>query len=251
MVVSTLRWTAWTQDSGNSATTLHRVSTEKRQQRTRPEQQEPGGSGPRPEAGPVPDPHGLRRLADPKVMRALAHPTRVRLLYEVGLHGTLTATQAAQIVGGTPAAAAYHLRTLGRYGFIQEAEGGTGRERPWKIGTVGITWDDHSPDLAEQAGARLLYEVMYGRWTENIERYHRRAEAYPLDVREVSGANEALFFVTVEEMREIQERLLEIAVLFQDRIADPSRRPPGALPFEMVTFTHPLSDPPESPEPPE
>ncbi|HEY3870963.1 MAG TPA: helix-turn-helix domain-containing protein [Actinocrinis sp.] len=194
------------------------------------------------------DASGFRKLAGAKVMRALAHPTRVRLLYEVGLRGTLTATQAAEVIGGTPAAAAYHLRTLGRYGFIKEAEGGTGRERPWKIGEVGITWDDESPDPAERAGARLLSDVMYELWAGNIERYHRRSAEYPADVREVSGAGEYIVLATVDEMREVQQKIIGIITPFQDRITDPARRPPGHLPFEIVSFTHPLSDPPEPAE---
>jgi DNA-binding transcriptional ArsR family regulator len=244
------------------------VSTEQPKRRSRPGPQQSGnGSGPQsdaeldpqpePEPGPAPDhrpdsgtaepatePPAFRKLADPKVMRALAHPTRVRLLYEVGLRGTLTATQAAEVVGGTPAAAAYHLRTLGRYGFIKEAEGGTGRERPWKIAEVGLTWDDNSPDPAEQAGARLLSDVVYELWAGNIERYHHRSGAYPEDVREVSGASEYILFATVEEMREFRQQLLALLKPFQDRITDPAQRPPGHLPFEIVSFTHPLSDPP-------
>jgi DNA-binding transcriptional ArsR family regulator len=186
----------------------------------------------------------MRKLTDSKVMRALSHPARIRLLYEVGLRGTLTATQAAAILGGTPAAAAYHLRTLGQHGFIQEAEGGTGRERPWKIGSVGLTWDENSADPAERAGARVLSQVMYERWIENIERYHRVSERYPDEVREVSGASEFILFLTPAEMLDVEQDLLAIAVKYQDRIADPALRPEGHLPFEVVAFTHPLSDPP-------
>ena len=71
-------------------------------------------------------------ITDPTVMRALAHPVRMALIELFGVHPTLTATQASEALGESPANCAFHLRTLAKYGFIEEAGGGRGRERPWK-----------------------------------------------------------------------------------------------------------------------
>ena len=71
-------------------------------------------------------------ITDPTVMRALAHPVRMALIELFGVHATLTATQASEALGESPANCAFHLRTLAKYGFIEEAGGGRGRERPWK-----------------------------------------------------------------------------------------------------------------------
>src|SRR5262245_58937004 len=70
-------------------------------------------------------------LTDPKAMRALAHPVRMALLELLGVAGTITATQASEVLGESPANCAFHLRTLAKYGFVKEAGGGRGRERPW------------------------------------------------------------------------------------------------------------------------
>ena len=43
------------------------------------------------------------KLTDPKAMRALAHPVRMALLDLLGVAGTLTATQASEILGESPA----------------------------------------------------------------------------------------------------------------------------------------------------
>ena len=75
---------------------------------------------------------GSREITDPKAMRALAHPLRLTLLEQLGRAGTLTATQAAEIVGESPANCSFHLRTLAKYGFVEEAATGQGRERPWR-----------------------------------------------------------------------------------------------------------------------
>ena len=76
-------------------------------------------------------PEAQRSLTDPKAMRAIAHPVRLALLELFEVMPTLTATQASEALGESPANCAFHLRTLAKYGFIREAGGGKGRERPW------------------------------------------------------------------------------------------------------------------------
>ena len=55
-------------------------------------------------------------------------------------------------MGESPANASFHLRQLAKYGFVEEAEGGTGRRRPWKLKHLGMSWTDVHED-AEMAGA--------------------------------------------------------------------------------------------------
>src|SRR5580693_4719849 len=86
-------------------------------------------------------------LTDPKAMRALAHPVRMALLELFRSHQTLTATQASELLGESPANCAFHLRTLAKYGFVREAGGGRGRERPWRLRfrTVTLTTQQSDP----------------------------------------------------------------------------------------------------------
>ena len=56
------------------------------------------------------------RLTDPKMMRALAHPARIAIWSHIGLRGSVTATECAEVAGLSPSACSYHLRTLARYG---------------------------------------------------------------------------------------------------------------------------------------
>src|SRR5215831_7968530 len=62
-------------------------------------------------------------VRDPRMMRALAHPLRVALIEAIGQAdtGTLTATEASDLLGESPANCAFHLRTLAKYGFVEEA----------------------------------------------------------------------------------------------------------------------------------
>ena len=74
-----------------------------------------------------------REIAEPKAMRALAHPVRLDVLDAMRNEGELTATRAAELLKQSPGNMSWHLQTLAKYGFIVEAEGGKGRSRPWKI----------------------------------------------------------------------------------------------------------------------
>jgi hypothetical protein len=190
---------------------------------------------------------GTRRLTDPLELRALAHPTRIRLLSAVGTRGTLTATEAVEFVGGSPASCAYHLRTLGKYGFIEDAGGESRRERPWRLTQVGYSWNEHAEDSEERTVARALSDVVYGSWFENIRRYREASDRYPADVREVSGGSEIVLFATPAEVARVQREIQAVLAPFKERAADPALRPPGHTPLEMIVFTHPVEPPAADP----
>lgn len=73
------------------------------------------------------------RLNDPRRLRGLAHPLRIRLRAELRGHGPATASQLAQRTGQSTGSVSYHLRQLAAYGFVVDEPGlGHGRERYWR-----------------------------------------------------------------------------------------------------------------------
>jgi Helix-turn-helix domain len=218
----------------SSEATLVFVSTD-REPGSQPESQ--------PDDAPAAEPAALatRKVTEARELRALAHPARLRLLAEVGLRGTLTATQGAEIIGGTPAVSAYHLRTLAKYGFLEEAGRTSGRERPWKVSHAGFSWDEQAEDPAQRAVARALADLTCTEWMRQAEHYRDHADEYPAEVRAVSGAGEFVLFATPAEVGRINEQFAAILEPFKARV-DPALRPEsGYPPFELVMFTHPLS----------
>ena len=73
-----------------------------------------------------------RALTDPRAIRALAHPVRIALLEALAREGPLTATEAAELLTDSPGNMSWHLQTLAKYGYVEEADGGVGRRRPWR-----------------------------------------------------------------------------------------------------------------------
>jgi hypothetical protein len=193
-----------------------------------------------PEETPGP---GRNKLTDPVALRALAHPLRLKLLGFIGVSGTLTSTEAAVGLDVTPAAASYHLRTLAKYGFIEDAGGASWRERPWRLTSTGasFSWDSGNDDPA----SRALTRVIYAEWLEHVSRYQAQRERYPADVREASGGTEFVLFASADEVIGVRQRIHEILEPFRERI-DPANRPPDMVPMEVLVFTHPLLPPEET-----
>jgi DNA-binding MarR family transcriptional regulator len=186
---------------------------------------------------------GVRQLTDPLELRALAHPVRIKLLAAVGLRGTLTATEAAEFMGGSPASCAYHLRTLAKYGYIEDAGGEDRRERPWRLTQIGLSWNEQAEDTQERAVARAVGDVIHGEWMANIRRYRAASDLYPAEIRQVSGGSEMVLFATPDEVADVQRQIAAVLAPFRERNADPALRPPGHTPLEMIVFTHPVLPP--------
>ncbi|MCF6376223.1 helix-turn-helix domain-containing protein [Nocardioides KLBMP 9356] len=180
----------------------------------------------------MPDP---RRLRDPRALTALAHPVRLGIIELLATEGPMTASQLADRLDESPANCSWHLRKLAEHAFIEEAEGGTGRQRPWQMAYQGLSWgedDDASPE--EQRAGEALARAMMERW---VDRYLRAdvSETVPA-WREANRLTQTMGWLTVDELREVNDRVVELIRAYEDRMADPSARPEGSRLVEMVAW---------------
>ena len=183
-----------------------------------------------------------RRLTDARAMRALAHPVRIALLEALAHAGTLTATQASELVGESPANCAFHLRTLAKYGYVVEAGGGKGRERPWRRAHTEL----HIPTEQEDPGAAVAAQELGQFWLETtLERAHSMlsgSRVWPEEWRHTGllGGSEYVAYMTPDEARKFGAEVERLYRQFEDRLDHPERRPEGAMPIEMLLFNYPL-----------
>jgi DNA-binding transcriptional ArsR family regulator len=182
---------------------------------------------------------GRRDLTDPKAMRALAHPVRIALMEILHTTGTLTATQASEMLGESPANCAFHLRTLAKYGLVREAGGGRGRERPWTAAqrSLNISEIDQKDEQAEMA-ARALGEMWRERWLNRIRRTFARG-SWPDGWEDAVHASNTVRFLTAEETSQVAEEIRQIFRRYDDRRDDPSLRPAGARAVQLTFFGFP------------
>jgi predicted ArsR family transcriptional regulator len=187
------------------------------------------------------------------MMRALAHPLRMALIETINEAetGTLTATQASDLLGESPANCAFHLRTLAKYGFVEEAGGGRGRQRPWRLRHRGIEIVPPFQDQESRLAAETAASVWIDRWLARARDRLMRALRYPADWQEAAIASQAGLYLTAQEGKDLGEAMHRLLGPYRARWHDAALRPPGSLRYEVLVFGYPLTDPPEAPEPAE
>ena len=169
-------------------------------------------------------------------MRALAHPVRLALLDALGVRGPLTATEAGEAIGESPTTCSFHFRQLAKYGFVEEAEGGTGRQRPWRAVHTGMRFTDVQDDPDTALAATTLANVFRERWFARARAGLDQRAAMPEEWRRVTGMDQFTLYVTPDEMKAFNDEMLALCDRFRERLADPSTRPEGSRAIEHVSF---------------
>jgi len=187
----------------------------------------------------------MRRLRDPKELRALAHPLRMKLIESLVLEGQATATQLADLVGDTPANCSWHLRQLAKYGYVEEAGGGTGRQRPWRAVVRANQFATSDEDVATAAAADLLTDLMIERETAALRDWNARRRTEPPEWQDAAGISQTATWLTHDELRGLGEQIGELFKGYLDRLVDPAKRPPGSRPVRLVQWGIPARPPAE------
>jgi DNA-binding transcriptional ArsR family regulator len=153
-------------------------------------------------------------LTDPRQMRALAHPLRLRLLGLLRTDGPAIATDLGEELGASPALVSYHLRALAKHGFINEAPdlARDGRERWWRASHRGITWEPahllDTPERSAAAGA-LLSEIA-DRYAELAHAWLADAQNWPGEWVGVSDMSDWKLELTAEQAGRMRKELVEV-----------------------------------------
>lgn len=180
-------------------------------------------------------------ITDPRAMRAVAHPLRLALLEAIRREGTLTATRAGEMLDESPGNVSWHLKILARYGFIEEAEGGRGRTRPWRATRSGEIFDvDEDGDQDSQAAGEALETITHQRNFDRLREWVGRRHLYAPAWRRAAFSSSLTVYVNAEELAQLSEAILALVDAYSDRARDPARRPPDAQPVRVVAFAHPV-----------
>lgn len=177
----------------------------------------------------------IKRLTDPRALRALAHPIRLSLVGLLRREGPLTATRAGELLGQSSASCSFHLRQLAKYGLVEEAGGGTGRERPWQATAQFTGWPDatENPELA--AAADQLAAVIADRYFEHLMRWLEIKHREPAQWQQAASFGDTLLYVTADELAELARQERALIDKYLDRLVRPELRPPGS---RLVTYLH-------------
>ncbi|HET8561772.1 MAG TPA: helix-turn-helix domain-containing protein [Marmoricola sp.] len=193
-----------------------------------------------------------RRLSDPRDLRALAHPVRIALIEQLVLHGAQTASQLADRIDETPANCSWHLRKLAEHGFVEEAGGGRGRERPWQATSIGMSWGDDEESAESRVAGDALTSMMIEREVVRASEARTRLRGDAPEWLAGAFADQTMLWLTADELAEVDRMIQELFAGKLERHEDPSLRPPGSRLCSLLAWGYPtygLADPTPEGEP--
>lgn len=185
------------------------------------------------------------QVHDPKVLRAIAHPVRNRILAELTATGPMRAADVARELDLPANQASFHLRQLAKYGLVVEAPEAArdGRDRVWRaVSEHGFDVD--LGELEAQPGGRAASTVFRrsgASWGHVLVE-----KAYDTSDRESDThrmISDSAVRLTKQEAVEFSDELVELARSWADRTRgrDDERRTYSVL---VLLQTYPaLADP--------
>ena len=183
-------------------------------------------------------PLSQRRVTAVADLKALAHPLRMNLLQALVVEGPMTASQLARLLEESPANCSWHLRKLAEHGFVREAPGGTGRNRPWRAVSEGLVWGDDDDPAALAAGDALT-DAMLEREVQRLRAARAARDQEPPEWREATGMNQSMMWLTAEETEDLLRQMRELFTAHLERIHDPSTRPDDARLVTLIGWAVP------------
>ncbi|GAB3614107.1 helix-turn-helix domain-containing protein [Humibacter ginsengisoli] len=161
-------------------------------------------------------------VTDPVMLRALAHPLRQRIIWELAARDHLRAADLARITAEPANSLSFHLRTLAKAGLIKEVpeKARDGRDRVW---TMAFQQGLYFPDTSDMAD-RFMAERL--EWIKGI-----LDESLPRDPAASRLQYMGAVVLTKEEAEQMAEEVVEVfekwrvrgAAAAEEHPDDPSR----------------------------
>ena len=194
-------------------------------------------------AGPS-NPFNDFEITDPRAMRALSHPVRLRILATLQSGGPATATVLAPVVGASPSVVSWHLRHLSSFGLVRDAEQSRtdGRQRWWEAVSRGFRFAMPS-DGSDRESYELLAAQMFQQY-DHVPRRWLHDVAPQLDERwsRLAGLANTRIVVTADELAAIDAAIDQVLAPYVLRKSTEEEAPPDARSVRIMRFTLPQGD---------
>jgi predicted ArsR family transcriptional regulator len=143
------------------------------------------------------------------------------------------------LIGEIPASASFHLRQLAKYGLVEEAAGGRGRERPWQATASFTSWSSAGATPAMAAAAQMLSTVVVERYMEQLLQWLDERPDQPLEWQQAALFGDTPLYLTAAELKQLGEKLGELLDPFLERVGDAGQRPEGARLVTLIQLAFP------------
>lgn len=188
-----------------------------------------------------------RRITDPEALKGLAHPLRRQLFRQLAQFGPATGAVLARRLGVDAGQIAYHLRELGRHGFIEEAPelARNRRERVWRAAPGAFSFSEQDFEAPEmRAAVEALGAQMAAQQFERLGAYKREAEEWDDSWRQAMTSSESYLRLSAQELGELCEELNTVVRRYRDAARQDTRPDDGRE--HVFLFFHAFPERPES-----
>jgi DNA-binding transcriptional ArsR family regulator len=163
----------------------------------------------------------VRQITDSKVLAAMSHPLRRRLLDVLKVHGPQPVGALAEHTGQAPANVSHHLRVLAGSGLIVEVpeRARDRRERWWRLESPGTRWSssdfrgDPSTAAVEMAAASLNLD----RHTGLARQWFAAHDDASHEWQDAAFSTNYWLQLSPAELEELGEQLMALLARWQER----------------------------------
>jgi DNA-binding transcriptional ArsR family regulator len=164
------------------------------------------------------------RLSSAAALRALGHPTRLKLLGRLRMRGDATATECAEEVGESASSCSYHLRTLARHGFVEPVPSEDARERRWRARVASVDWDAGAEaDEDFRAAAAIARAALIELSDETLRNYLEHERSFPPAWQEAATFLQTAIRATPAELEALAAQIQKALAPFRADVRKPKR----------------------------
>jgi DNA-binding transcriptional ArsR family regulator len=159
--------------------------------------------------------HGnIRRITDSRVLAALAHPLRRRLMDVLKVDGPSTASMLAERTGQAVANVSHHLRVLGASELIEEAPelARDRRERWWRLVSASVRWStaDFGDDPAAAAIAAAVESLNLDHHVTLVRAWFAAGEQEREAWQDSAFSTDKWLRLTPAELSELSQEIIQL-----------------------------------------
>ncbi|WP_410810832.1 ArsR/SmtB family transcription factor [Micromonospora sp. 067-2] len=163
----------------------------------------------------------VRQVTDSRVLAAMAHPLRRRLMDVLKVHGPATVGMLAERTDQAPANVSHHLRVLAAGELVTEAPdlARDRRERWWRLVDRGVRWSDSDfdADPAARAVADAATSLNLDRHVALARAWHATDESTRAVWDDSPFSTDKWLHLTPEELAELSHEIVGLLDRWADR----------------------------------
>ncbi|MEU5905747.1 metalloregulator ArsR/SmtB family transcription factor [Micromonospora sp. NPDC047527] len=163
----------------------------------------------------------VRQVTDSRVLAAMSHPLRRRLMDVLKVHGPSTVGLLADRTDQAPANVSHHLKVLAAADLVTEAPelARDRRERWWQLVTRAVRWSntDFDADPAARAVADAATSLNLDRHVALARAWHAADESAQAAWADGPFSTDRWLHLTPEELAELSREIIDLLARWGDR----------------------------------